>query len=119
MPCRCTREHRRFRSPQISPVQDQHNSVARFLEAKGMVSTALQVATELVVRVCCVGEAFSLPMLAGSRSAASHPVTRAVLDRYAAAGGRYTEVVLDAGHSPQVEKAAEFQAALAEHLAGA
>jgi hypothetical protein len=43
--------------------------------------TALQVATELVVRVCCVGEAFSLPMLAGARSAASHPVTRAVLDR--------------------------------------
>ncbi|GLC41850.1 hypothetical protein PLESTM_001257800 [Pleodorina starrii] len=26
--------------------QDQHNSVARFLEAKGMVSTALQVATD-------------------------------------------------------------------------
>lgn len=43
--------------------------------------SALEVANELVVRVCCVGEAFSLPMLAGARSAATHPVTRAVLDR--------------------------------------
>ena len=38
---------------------------------------------------------------------------------YAAAGGRYTEVVLDAGHSPLVERPAEFQAALAEHLRSA
>ncbi len=45
--------------------------------------------------------------------------TRAVLERYAAAGGRYTEVVLDCGHSPQVERAEEFQAALAAHVAGA
>jgi pimeloyl-ACP methyl ester carboxylesterase len=42
--------------------------------------------------------------------------TRAVLDAYAAAGGTCTEVELDAGHSPLVEKPDEFYAALAEHL---
>lgn len=36
--------------------------------------------------------------------------TRAVLDRYAAAGGRYDEVVVDgAGHSPHVERPEEFR----------
>lgn len=45
--------------------------------------------------------------------------TRAVLDRYADAGGRYQEVVLaDAGHSPHVEKPAEFLAAMLDHLDG-
>jgi pimeloyl-ACP methyl ester carboxylesterase len=44
--------------------------------------------------------------------------TRAVLDAYAAAGGTYREVVIaDCGHSPHVEKPAEFQAALREILA--
>jgi hypothetical protein len=38
-----------------------------------------QRAAELVVRICCVGEAFSLPMLAGAMKSASHPLTRAVL----------------------------------------
>ncbi len=39
--------------------------------------------------------------------------TRAVLDRYAAAGGSYREVAIgDAGHSPFLEKPAEFRAAL-------
>jgi pimeloyl-ACP methyl ester carboxylesterase len=39
--------------------------------------------------------------------------TRAVLDRYAAAGGRYTEVVYpNCGHSPHVERPAEFATAL-------
>lgn len=39
--------------------------------------------------------------------------TRAVLDRYAAAGGTVTEVVIDGtAHSPHVEKPAEFRAAL-------
>ena len=41
--------------------------------------TARQRATELVVRICCVGEAFSLPMLAGAMRSAAHPLTRAVL----------------------------------------
>jgi pimeloyl-ACP methyl ester carboxylesterase len=45
--------------------------------------------------------------------------TRAVLDAYAAGGGRYREVVLDAGHSPHVERPEEFAAALHAHLAAA
>ena len=43
----------------------------------------LQRAAELAVRVSCVGEAFSLPMLVGSLRAAAHPLTRAVLQRIA------------------------------------
>jgi hypothetical protein len=38
-------------------------------------------ASELVVRICCVGEAFSLPMLSGCQRSALHPLTSAVLDR--------------------------------------
>lgn len=41
--------------------------------------TPRQRAAELVVRICCVGEAFSLPMLAGAMKSAAHPLTRAVL----------------------------------------
>lgn len=41
--------------------------------------THQQRATEMVVRVCCVGEAFSLPMLTGAMRSATHPLTRAVL----------------------------------------
>jgi len=44
--------------------------------------------------------------------------TRAVLDRYAANGGRYQEVVVaDAGHSPHIEQPEAFMAALLSHLA--
>ena len=43
--------------------------------------------------------------------------TRAVLDRYASAGGAYREVVLPGvGHSPHVERPQEFVVALLEHL---
>jgi hypothetical protein len=42
---------------------------------------ALARAVERAVRLCCVGEALSVPLLAGSRRAAAHPLTRAVLDR--------------------------------------
>ena len=59
----------------------------------------------------------------GWPGAATHPPqpmvtqTRAVLDRYAAAGGTYQELVFtDCGHSPHLERPAEFAAALAEHL---
>ena len=45
--------------------------------------------------------------------------TRAVLDRYAAAGGRYREVVVsDAGHSPHLERPEQFRHALSGHLLG-
>jgi len=43
--------------------------------------------------------------------------TRAVLDRYVAEGGAVTELELeDCGHSPHLEKPAEFRAALLELL---
>ncbi|MFC6022305.1 alpha/beta hydrolase [Plantactinospora solaniradicis] len=43
--------------------------------------------------------------------------TREVLDRYAAAGGSYREIVLPGcGHSPNIERPAEFVAALLELL---
>ncbi|HEU5475617.1 MAG TPA: alpha/beta hydrolase [Actinophytocola sp.] len=43
--------------------------------------------------------------------------TRAVLERYAAAGGTFDEVAIaDTGHSPHIEKPAEFMAALREIL---
>jgi hypothetical protein len=41
----------------------------------------LELANELMIRLCCVGEAFSVPMLAGSMKSASHPLTKAVLKR--------------------------------------
>ena len=43
--------------------------------------------------------------------------TRTVLDRYAATGGAYREVVLPGvGHSPHVERPQEFAVVLLEHL---
>jgi len=46
--------------------------------------------------------------------------TRAVLDGYAAAGGRYREVVIDdAGHGPHLEQPERFLAELHQHLSGA
>ncbi len=45
--------------------------------------------------------------------------TRAVLEKYAAAGGRYQEVVIqDAGHVPFIEKPDEFNAAFHAFLTG-
>lgn len=57
-----------------------------------------QRATEMVVRVCCVGEAFSLPMLTGAMRSATHPLTRAVLTtivRDEAEHGRFGFLYLD------------------------
>jgi hypothetical protein len=43
--------------------------------------------------------------------------TRALLDKYAAAGGRYTEVVIeDAGHAPFLEKLEEFNRTFHAHI---
>lgn len=60
--------------------------------------TPLQRANEMVVRVCCVGEAFSVPMLGGCRKSATHPLTKAVLDRIVrdeAPHGRFGWLYLD------------------------
>ncbi len=46
-----------------------------------MPGSALEQALAIAVRTCCVGEAFSLPVLAGTRACSTHPVIRAVLDR--------------------------------------
>ncbi|MCX4470339.1 Tropinesterase [Micromonospora sp. MW-13] len=57
-----------------------------------------------------------LPGWPGERDCPPQPMvgqTRAVLDRYAAAGGTYREVVLaGCGHSPHLERPAEFVAEL-------
>jgi len=46
--------------------------------------------------------------------------TRAVLDAYAAGGGRYREVALEgSGHGPHLDRPEEFRAALVAHLSGA
>jgi pimeloyl-ACP methyl ester carboxylesterase len=46
--------------------------------------------------------------------------TRALLDGYTAAGGRYREAVIeDSGHGPHLDQPERFLAALAEHLASA
>ena len=46
--------------------------------------------------------------------------TRAVLDGYAAAGGRYREVVIDdAGHGPHLDQPQRFLTELHQHLSGA
>jgi pimeloyl-ACP methyl ester carboxylesterase len=45
--------------------------------------------------------------------------TRAFLERYAAEGGRYREVIIDdAGHLPWLEKPEAFNAAFHAHLTG-
>jgi hypothetical protein len=41
----------------------------------------MQRANELVVRVCCVGEAFSLPMLAGCMKSSTHPLIQKVFEQ--------------------------------------
>lgn len=41
----------------------------------------LQKANELIVRICCVGEAFSLPMLAGSMKSSTHPLIQRVFEQ--------------------------------------
>lgn len=68
-----------------------------------------------------LGALGALPGWPGSETHPPQPMvtqTRAVLDRYATAGGSYDEIVIaDAGHSPHIEKPAEFSAALEEILA--
>jgi pimeloyl-ACP methyl ester carboxylesterase len=71
--------------------------------------------------LCMLGQLGAVP---GWPGAATHPPQpmvgqlRAVLDEYARAGGQYREVVLpECGHSPHIERPAEFKAAFFEFLA--
>ncbi|KIG11957.1 Beta-ketoadipate enol-lactone hydrolase [Enhygromyxa salina] len=68
-----------------------------------------------------LGELGAVPGWPGAEVFPAQPMveqTRAVFDRYAAAGGAYTEVVIaDAGHGPHIEKYDEFMVALNGFLA--
>lgn len=61
-----------------------------------------------------------IPGWPGAEVAPPQPMvlqTRAVLDRYAAAGGQYREVALpDAGHAPHLDEAETFDRELAAHI---
>jgi pimeloyl-ACP methyl ester carboxylesterase len=67
-----------------------------------------------------LGSVGAVPGWPGAETCPPQPMvtqTRTVLDRYAATGGAYREVVLpDVGHSPHVERPQEFVVALLEHL---
>jgi pimeloyl-ACP methyl ester carboxylesterase len=67
-----------------------------------------------------LGSVGAAPGWPGHEAFAPQPMvsqTRSVLDRYAATGGAYREVVLPGvGHSPHVERPQEFAVALLEHL---
>jgi pimeloyl-ACP methyl ester carboxylesterase len=67
-----------------------------------------------------LGSVGAVPGWPGAEAFPPQPMvtqTRSVLDRYAATGGAYREVVLpDVGHSPHVERPHEFTVALLEHL---
>ncbi len=68
-----------------------------------------------------LGQLGALPDWPGADTHPPQPMitqTRAVLDRYAAAGGTYDEVVIaNVGHTPHLEAPAEFAAALQAVLA--
>jgi pimeloyl-ACP methyl ester carboxylesterase len=63
-----------------------------------------------------LGKLGAVPGWPGEEACPSQPMvgqTRAVLERYAAAGGHFSEVSLDGcGHSPHIERPAEFLTAL-------
>lgn len=77
----------------------------------------IQRANELVIHVCCVGEAFSLPMLASAFGSATHPLTKKVLERIVAdeaPHGRFGFLYLDwiAGELDDAERARLGEVAL-------
>jgi pimeloyl-ACP methyl ester carboxylesterase len=67
-----------------------------------------------------LGQLGVIPGWPGAEVAPPQPMvsqTRAVLERYASAGGALREVVFEGcGHSPHLEQAEGFVAALVEHL---
>lgn len=81
----------------------------------------LIVGDESMFDLSTLGKLGVVPDWPGERTHAPQPMlvqTRAVLDRYAAAGGRYREVVLPGvGHSPHIEAPDRFRAELMAHLA--
>ncbi|MFI7672614.1 alpha/beta fold hydrolase [Actinophytocola sp. NPDC049390] len=67
-----------------------------------------------------LGQLGAIPGWPGAETHPPQPMiaqTRAVLDRYAKAGGTYEEIVFpDTGHSPHIERPAEFATALHKGL---
>lgn len=67
-----------------------------------------------------LGQAGAVPDWPGADVFPPQPMvgqTRAVLEKYAAAGGRFTEVVLpDTGHTPYIERPAEFNEVFHAHI---
>ncbi len=70
-----------------------------------------------------LGKLGLVPSWPGEEASPPQPMvgqTRAVLERYAAAGGTFTEVVYEGcGHSPHVERTAEFAEQLRSIVEGA
>jgi pimeloyl-ACP methyl ester carboxylesterase len=68
-----------------------------------------------------LGSIGAIPGWPGAETCPPQPMvaqTRAVLDGYAAAGGRYREVVIeDSGHGPHLDQPERFLAELTRHLA--
>ena len=69
-----------------------------------------------------LGSTGAIPGWPGEQACPPQPMvaqTRAVLNSYAVAGGRYREVVIeDAGHGPHLDQPERFLAELTDHLAG-
>lgn len=67
-----------------------------------------------------LGQLGAIPGWPGTETAPPQPMiqqTRAVFDRYAAAGGRYVELAFEGcGHSAHLERPEEFLAALTKHI---
>ncbi|RMD73322.1 MAG: alpha/beta hydrolase, partial [Chloroflexi bacterium] len=67
-----------------------------------------------------LGQLGVLPDWPGAEAHPPQPMigqTRAVLERYAAAGGRFREVVFaDCGHTPYIEKADDFNREFHAHV---
>lgn len=81
-----------------APYQVDFEALTRRLAPAPGAASAQQRANELVMRVCCVGEAFSVPMLSGCMQSAAHPLTRGVLEmivRDEAPHGRFGWLYLD------------------------
>ena len=80
----------------------------------------LIVADGSMFDIATLGKFGYVPGWPGEEVAPPQPMivqTRAVLDKYAAAGGSYREVLFtDCAHSPHIEKPAEWLAAFLEHV---
>lgn len=86
--------------------------------------TTLQKCNEAVVRLCCVGESFSLPMLAGCLRSSTHPLVQAVLTRivkdealHGRLGFEYLEWVDDRLDAAERARLAEVAVATLDTLA--